>query len=282
MIINMSTNIQIAETGSEQPAVESANDSPRVKQFVEELGAMPQEFAPLQKAIVSRLCEWVRAEAGVGYLSRNPEQGAAERSFVSTSRKFGCGEDCHACIARTVASACEGEIARTAVRYANPIPGGSVITRFGQAACAMPRCVDGKACGNGATCQQNTAYIYSLLYMPRPSYVAIGAISLFRNGANTAAFTREECGVVSEIHSKLGWVYDLGLQYERSGQVSAEVLQPRLVKLLEQLLPGYSEKQVAARLGYSPHTVHTYIKAIYKHFGVSSRSELLAKVLGTR
>jgi DNA-binding NarL/FixJ family response regulator len=146
----------------------------------------------------------------------------------------------------------------------------------------MPRCVDGKPCADGAACQQNTAYIYSLFYMPKPTCVVIGAISLFRNGEGAAAFSREECGVVNEIHSQLGWVYDLGLQVEQPGNGTSEPLQPRLVKILEQLLPGYSEKQVAARLGYSPHTVHTYIKAIYQHFGVSSRSELLAKVLGTR
>ena len=263
----MSTNLQNAETGSGQTAVESVNGSPRVRQLLDELEAMPQDFASLQKAIVSRLCEWV---------------GAEERSFVSTSNEFGCGNDCHSCIARTVASACEGEIARTAVRFASPIPGGSVLTRFGQTACGMPRCVDGKPCADGATCRHNTAYIYSLFYMPRPNCVAIGAISLFRNGENAAAFSREDCGVVNEVHSRLGWIYELGLQDKRPGELSPEPLQPRLVKILEQLLPGYSEKQVAARLGYSPHTVHTYIKAIYKYFGVSSRSELLAKVLGTR
>ena len=37
---------------------------------------------------------------------------------------------------------------------------------------------------------------------------------------------------------------------------------------------------LAARLSLSPNTVHHYIKAIHRHFRVSSRSELLARWVG--
>jgi DNA-binding CsgD family transcriptional regulator len=46
---------------------------------------------------------------------------------------------------------------------------------------------------------------------------------------------------------------------------------------LELLLAGNAEKQIAARLEISRHTVHVYVKKIYKRFGVNSRPELLAK-----
>jgi DNA-binding NarL/FixJ family response regulator len=46
---------------------------------------------------------------------------------------------------------------------------------------------------------------------------------------------------------------------------------------LEGLLAGEAEKQIASRLDLSPHTVHVYVKLLYKHFGVSSRGELLAR-----
>jgi DNA-binding CsgD family transcriptional regulator len=46
------------------------------------------------------------------------------------------------------------------------------------------------------------------------------------------------------------------------------------------LLTGLSEKQVAARLGLSPHTVHQYVKALYRKLAVSSRAELMARCLG--
>ena len=54
-------------------------------------------------------------------------------------------------------------------------------------------------------------------------------------------------------------------------------LSPRMEQTLRSLLSGDSEKQVAARLGLSPHTVHVYAKAIYRKYGVSSRGELLAR-----
>jgi DNA-binding CsgD family transcriptional regulator len=54
-------------------------------------------------------------------------------------------------------------------------------------------------------------------------------------------------------------------------------LSPRMEQTLRSLLSGDSEKQVAMKLGLSPHTVHVYVKALYKHFNVSSRGELLAR-----
>jgi DNA-binding NarL/FixJ family response regulator len=56
-------------------------------------------------------------------------------------------------------------------------------------------------------------------------------------------------------------------------------LPPRHVQTLQRLLEGDSEKQIARRLGVSPHTVHVYVKALYRHFDVSSRGELLARFI---
>ena len=62
--------------------------------------------------------------------------------------------------------------------------------------------------------------------------------------------------------------------------VADQSISPRMRQTLERLLAGDSEKQVAQRLRLSPHTVHIYVKALYRHFDVSSRGELLAKRLG--
>lgn len=45
------------------------------------------------------------------------------------------------------------------------------------------------------------------------------------------------------------------------------------------LMTGRSEKQIAADLKLSPHTVHSHVKALYKWFRVHSRAELMAKLL---
>lgn len=54
-------------------------------------------------------------------------------------------------------------------------------------------------------------------------------------------------------------------------------LSPRLQQTLDRLLAGDSEKQIAGRLGISPHTVHTYVKQLHKLLSASSRGELLSK-----
>ena len=56
-----------------------------------------------------------------------------------------------------------------------------------------------------------------------------------------------------------------------------KTLPPRHQQTLERLLIGDSEKQIAKHLRISPHTVHQYVKALYKRFAVSSRGELLAR-----
>jgi len=60
---------------------------------------------------------------------------------------------------------------------------------------------------------------------------------------------------------------------------SVDELSPRQEQTLRHLLNGDSEKQVARKLQLSQHTVHVYVKALYRRFGVSTRAELLAKQL---
>lgn len=48
-------------------------------------------------------------------------------------------------------------------------------------------------------------------------------------------------------------------------------------QVLDRLLAGDGEKQIASRIGCSRHTVHVYVKAIYRRFGVCTRGELLAR-----
>lgn len=57
-------------------------------------------------------------------------------------------------------------------------------------------------------------------------------------------------------------------------------LAPRVKQTLRYLLEGDSEKQIARKLNISPHTVHVYVKRLYRDLGVSSRGELLSKFVG--
>jgi DNA-binding NarL/FixJ family response regulator len=53
-------------------------------------------------------------------------------------------------------------------------------------------------------------------------------------------------------------------------------LSRRLRQTLDLLLAGEGEKQIALKLTLSQHTVHDYVKAVYRLFGVNTRAELLA------
>lgn len=53
-------------------------------------------------------------------------------------------------------------------------------------------------------------------------------------------------------------------------------LTQRELDVLNRLLSGDGEKQIAVRLDLSKHTVHDYVKAIYKKHKVASRGELLS------
>jgi pSer/pThr/pTyr-binding forkhead associated (FHA) protein len=47
-------------------------------------------------------------------------------------------------------------------------------------------------------------------------------------------------------------------------------------RVLDHLLTGLQQKEVASKLDISPNTVHSHVTVIYRTLGVSSRAELLA------
>jgi len=51
-------------------------------------------------------------------------------------------------------------------------------------------------------------------------------------------------------------------------------------KVLQGLLTGLAEKEIAAALGQSYHTTHEYVSSIFRKFGVNNRAALMALWLG--
>jgi hypothetical protein len=90
-------------------------------------------------------------------------------------------------------------------------------------------------------------------------------------------FGRRERRLVHLLHQELVPHLGRGLAtWEEPGPAG---LSPRLRQALEALLGGDGEKQAALRLGVGARTLHEYVVAVYRHFGVSSRGELLAHFL---
>jgi DNA-binding CsgD family transcriptional regulator len=88
-------------------------------------------------------------------------------------------------------------------------------------------------------------------------------------------FTRRDRALVHEATATLTPM--LGGTLARSDEPPPSALTPRGRQVLACLLQGDGDKQVAARLRLGTHTVNEYTKLIYRHFGVRSRTELLAR-----
>lgn len=54
-------------------------------------------------------------------------------------------------------------------------------------------------------------------------------------------------------------------------------LAPRLRRVLEHMLVGEIEKEIARALDLRRHMVHEYVKQLYRRIGVASRAELMAR-----
>ena len=112
---------------------------------------------------------------------------------------------------------------------------------------------------------------------PRPECgVALFWLSLTRAAGDEPFTARERRTLVLFAHEIAA---QLGGRLTTPNAATAEGLSPRLQEVLTLLVRGDSEKQVAAKLGISPHTVHDHVKRLHQHFNVSSRGELLARAL---
>ncbi len=92
---------------------------------------------------------------------------------------------------------------------------------------------------------------------------------------NAPPLERRQCRILSLFHD------ELALLLARDGNKSRQNprlagLSPRLRQTLELLLAGHAEKAIARHLAISRHTVHQYIKVLYRRMGCSSHVELMA------
>tara|TARA_A100001391_G_scaffold48774_4_gene29028 strand:- start:9731 stop:10540 length:810 start_codon:yes stop_codon:yes gene_type:complete len=94
-------------------------------------------------------------------------------------------------------------------------------------------------------------------------------------GPDQEGFSASDVEVVSRAVRGLKWFYRLQMLGEGVGIASAP-LTPTEGAVLSGVLQGLSEKQIAAANGQSPHTTHDHIKSIYRKYGVSSRTALMA------
>jgi DNA-binding CsgD family transcriptional regulator len=105
---------------------------------------------------------------------------------------------------------------------------------------------------------------------------AVGTFHLacFQRPGGDRLFGDREVALLRLVHEEL--VPLIGTALASAHEPHLADLTPRQRQVLTCLLEGDGEKQVAARLGVGIATVHTYVKALYRHFHVAGRAELLA------
>lgn len=92
-------------------------------------------------------------------------------------------------------------------------------------------------------------------------------------------FTEAERDVIAYALRGIKW-FHRQLMLSHGVLAAATVLTSAERRVLHLLLAGLSEKLIAAELGRSHHTVHEYIAAIFRKFGVNNRAALMSLWLG--
>ncbi len=108
----------------------------------------------------------------------------------------------------------------------------------------------------------------------------VDMIGLHRDNADRD-FSERELELLRLFHAELGRLIGPVLVSSDDAHSPAR-LPARVRETLKCLLEGDSEKQVAARMGLSQATVHQYVTALYRHYEVTSRAELLVRVFRRR
>ena len=115
-------------------------------------------------------------------------------------------------------------------------------------------------------------FVYATCVLPHLGGLHI--LALHRT-SDDRPFGRRDRRLVQVVNAELGRLW--------AAAAMPEVGLPlRQRQVLDGLLRGDSEKDVARELGLSQHTVHRHIGLLHRRLGVSSRGELLAKCLGGR
>jgi DNA-binding NarL/FixJ family response regulator len=111
----------------------------------------------------------------------------------------------------------------------------------------------------------------------------VGVRSLLARDAGgaeiVAAVSAAAAGLVAIAHE---WTDVLrnGLAVERGARDSGEVLTPREVEVLRLIAEGLGNKQIAARLAISEHTVKFHVASVFAKIRASTRAE--AVMIGAR
>ena len=103
------------------------------------------------------------------------------------------------------------------------------------------------------------------------------SVTLFRS-PGAEPFTERQRDLVHILMRGVIWLHTTGwpdsLEVERIAE-----LPPSQAVILTLLIKGYSRKEIAEARGLSVHSVNTYVRQVFRHFGVQSQTELMRRFL---
>lgn len=115
-------------------------------------------------------------------------------------------------------------------------------------------------------------FVYSIYPLDEPeTYSAVG---LFRRKGRQP-FSARDARIAHIVLNEVEWLHYADLPGDRGRKVPQ--LNPRQRVVLIMLIEAHGKDEISRLLHLSPHTVKDYMKAIYKHFGVSSQLELIRR-----
>lgn len=103
---------------------------------------------------------------------------------------------------------------------------------------------------------------------------SVVCIALYRSRA-LPLFDQRDSRIVHILLTEIPWLHELGWPQDRGVTVPRLTFRERLV--LNLLLEGRTRAQLATHLGISSNTVGGHVKKIFRHFGVHSQPELIAR-----
>ncbi len=130
--------------------------------------------------------------------------------------------------------------------------------------------------------QDSCFYVSMPAIDPRGAAIEPGLIWTinFNRATEDQQFTQKDLAFAASCFFGLSnLLYDMWREPATQGGVLLSQQPIRLRKVAGCLVAGDTEKQAAQKLGLSSHTVHGYIKELYKAFRVNSRPELLIRLL---
>ena len=119
--------------------------------------------------------------------------------------------------------------------------------------------------------------MYSWYPMPDSDRGVVWSGAWLYRAIGRPAFDPRACRVAHLVMRECGVLHADGLDLGEENNLKTLTHKQRLV--LSQLIDGQSVSQTTENLGLSPHTVNDHIKAIYRHFDVQSRAELMRRFM---